>query len=58
MFILRQIVALMTSLWRQEPKYEIDTYVKGLILMRSLCVLSMKFVCFIDLDLQEFYNAN
>ena len=28
MFILRQIVALMTSLWRQEPKYEIDTYVK------------------------------
>ena len=28
MVILRQIFALMTSLWRQESKYEIDTYVK------------------------------
>ena len=26
-----------------------------IILMRSLCVLSMKFVCFADLDLQKFY---
>ena len=54
--ILRQIFALMTSLWRQEPKYEIDTYViDSSSCMRSLCVLSMKFVCFVDLDLQEFF---
>ena len=29
-----------------------------LIPIRSLRVLSMKFVCFVDLDLQEFFNAN